>query len=621
MKENEDQTRFQYQALPRQNSIRLLSLMPGIGDKKLAFSFIVAEFISGARSSTNYEALSYTWGDAAKKHEAWCLGFSLPVNASLHAALCCLRYPDRSRTLWVDAICINQDDLEERASQVFLMQLIYTQADRIIIWLGVDDDLTKTAIAALERLYRLVNSSPPSQPLLSGQQFSDTSENLPLSRIETVAIARFFQRPWYKRVWVVQEAVSATSSTVVCGTCTIEWKHLATVCQSDVLHAAVRVSAAMIRASPDILAAQRIQKLRQLDCQLPLLSLLVSTRILDATDPRDKILAIQHLAREEDARAVVDYHSPVPNIYARFATKSLHSTSLDILSAVNPSGIQIPSKMSSLPSWVPDWSVKPDFTNYPGEHLPLTVAAHHFQASGFSAPVFKVSESIGILTVRGAEIDSIQMLSPSGWGSSRWDDSFAALDFEFNTSDNYKSDRSRMPSWRSVHDNDLDRSEDHLGKSEPNHIFHPLEASETGDDRLGALLEVLVCDTDQNGDRLFPRRLKPHQMFMKAEGANLPHLPFFMQQPIFLPPLLRRIRDMSWGRRFCSTGAGYMGWVPQNAQIGDIICYFLGGKVLYLLRPGHEANYTFIGECYLHGLMHGEALDIVGLKSQDFSLR
>jgi hypothetical protein len=150
-----------------------------------------------------------------------------------------------------------------------------------------------------------------------------------------------------------------------------------------------------------------------------------------------------------------------------------------------------------------------------------------------------------------------------------------------------------------------------------------LDASEREDDRLRTLLELLVCDTDSNGDRLFPRRLKPAQAFMKAllsGPGQTPHLPVFMQQPFYPSPLLQRIRDMSWGRRFCSTSKGYMGWVPQNAQVGDVACFLCGVKVLMLLRPENEGGYSLVGECYLHGLMHGEAMEMPCLELQDFTL-
>jgi hypothetical protein len=433
----EKQNVFQYQPLPSQNSVRLLTLMPGKGDTKVVFTLSSAELMPAARVEVYYEALSYTWGDPAQKREVWCSSTPFFVTVSLYEALCHLRHPDRTRTLWIDAVCINQGDLEERAAQVAIMRLIYTQANRVIIWLGAEDDLTVTAIGAIARLYPHVGKKAFSLHLIQSRQ--QVLESQGLTSLETVALARFFQRPWFKRVWVVQEAVSAVRATVMCGACSIEWNHLAAVCQSEELRYVARVSAAMIRASPGILAVRRIQKLRQEENPVALLSLLASTRVLDATDPRDKLFAIQHLASEGDISTVVDYNPPVAYVYLQYAINSLRRSSLDFLSAVNPSGIRMPSKMRNLPSWVPDWSLKPDLTNYPGEHLPLAITGGHFRAGGASTAVFHISESLDILTIRGATIDVINLLGLSDAAITKWDDSFAKLDFEFDSLYNAKS--------------------------------------------------------------------------------------------------------------------------------------------------------------------------------------
>jgi hypothetical protein len=477
MAHEERQNVFQYQPLPSQNSIRLLTLIPGKGDATLAFTLSSAELIPGAQRKAYYEALSYTWGDPTQVR-GLVFRLAIPDNCVSCEALSHLRPPDRTRTLWIDAVCINQDDLEERAAQVAIMQLIYTQADRVIIWLGADDDLTLTAIGAIVRLCELFGKRvPPSQLILPRQQVPETHR---LTGLEAVALARFFQRPWFKRVWVVQEAVCATRATVVCGACSIAWDRLAAVCQSEELRDVACVSAAMIRAPPGILAIRRIQKLRQEKSPVALLSLLASIRVLDATDPRDKLFAIQHLARGGDARTVVNYNPPVAYVYSQCAINSLKSSLLDVLSAVNPSGIRMASKLRTLPSWVPDRSHKPDLTNYPGEHLPLVITASHFRAAGASTAVFDISESLDVLTVRGATIDVINVLGPSGAAITHWDGSFAKLDFEFDTSYNAKSEsgRSEIFSPMLIRNNDFKRQDSLFGKPELDDNVHRFEASE-----------------------------------------------------------------------------------------------------------------------------------------------
>ena len=105
-----------------------------------------------------YEALSYCWGDPRKRGvlnvrvsgDTW----ELSATTALLAALRRLRHGCKGtrRTLWVDAVCINQDNLEERASQVRLMREIYTRASSVVVWVGDGDEKTSRAIATIEAI-------------------------------------------------------------------------------------------------------------------------------------------------------------------------------------------------------------------------------------------------------------------------------------------------------------------------------------------------------------------------------------------------------------------------------------------------------------------------------------
>ena len=85
----------------------------------------------------DYEALSYVWGEQGSEIEILLNGQVFPVRWNLAFALMDLRLADRPRRLWIDAICINQGDHEERSSQVLLMRQIYRYASRVVVWLGI----------------------------------------------------------------------------------------------------------------------------------------------------------------------------------------------------------------------------------------------------------------------------------------------------------------------------------------------------------------------------------------------------------------------------------------------------------------------------------------------------
>lgn len=80
----------------------------------------------------------------------------------------------------------------------------------------------------------------------------------------------------------------------------------------------------------------------------------------------------------------------------------------------------------------------------------------------------------------------------------------------------------------------------------------------------------------------------------------------------------------SRARRFASTSHGRLANIPIGAQAGDIVCIILGGSVPYVLRPQKDGYYSLVGECYLHGLMHGEAESVLQSRSrytQEFAIR
>lgn len=128
---------------------RILTLLPSATE----VSIIQCRLNTVALSdNTQYEALSYCWGDAANKRAIECNGITFMATENLHAALIKLRFRDKPRILWVDAICINQANLVERAQQVQHMQHIYHQATQVIVWLGPEYEGSELAFSLSERI-------------------------------------------------------------------------------------------------------------------------------------------------------------------------------------------------------------------------------------------------------------------------------------------------------------------------------------------------------------------------------------------------------------------------------------------------------------------------------------
>jgi hypothetical protein len=133
-------------------------LNPGAHNEPISSSLICTSLYN---SAVAYEALSYTWGDHRHREEISLvtletgerIEYVLAVTSSLHSALKSLRpQTGPARTLWIDAICINQADLDERSSQVARMREIYHKANMVIVWLGDGNEATQKSLMTIRAI-------------------------------------------------------------------------------------------------------------------------------------------------------------------------------------------------------------------------------------------------------------------------------------------------------------------------------------------------------------------------------------------------------------------------------------------------------------------------------------
>ncbi|KAF2813822.1 HET-domain-containing protein, partial [Mytilinidion resinicola] len=114
------------------SSLRILELLPGRKDDELAFRLVVADW----NNRPIYEAISYAWGSPAERVWTPHNGRYILVPQNLLDGLCQMCFPDQSRLIWADSICIDQNSEKEKAVQISNMRRIYTRATRVLVWLG-----------------------------------------------------------------------------------------------------------------------------------------------------------------------------------------------------------------------------------------------------------------------------------------------------------------------------------------------------------------------------------------------------------------------------------------------------------------------------------------------------
>jgi hypothetical protein len=166
---------FIYKRFSMANEIRLLEILPGDGLDTLKCRIFHALY-----NHQQYDAISYTWGSEEGKSEITLLpsGVEISVTANCKAVLYRLRRPKKKRVLWIDAIGINHEDIEERNAQVGIMSKIYTRAERVLVYLGDESDDSKLAMDAIK----------------------DDNDLFVYKKAKLKAVQSLLGRPWFNRV-------------------------------------------------------------------------------------------------------------------------------------------------------------------------------------------------------------------------------------------------------------------------------------------------------------------------------------------------------------------------------------------------------------------------------------
>ncbi len=339
---------YQYQALCAEDAIRLVVLDVAT-DKEAPLSCSLIQHPRSARH-VEYFAISYAWGEPEftqtleVRHDGDDTSY-LRITSNVDALLRHLRTPNHPRCLWIDAICLNQDDEIEKAQQVPMMGRIYEEAKGVHIWVGPSLPVTPTLFAFFRKSSR-ISEAEQSQIAARIVFLIKKYFHGPLPGIR--AIHDFFLRSWFSRRWVIQEACLARRATVHCGHCSIPLPVLAS--------AARQFQNLDMSDYPTRMAAN----LRRPSAGLSILELLWNFHEAACLEPRDRIGALLGLVGEE-GRFPMDYAAHWTDLYKQAATFMLrtggNNVRLQMLLHLFEFGpVVAPEDGSCYPSWVPDWA-------------------------------------------------------------------------------------------------------------------------------------------------------------------------------------------------------------------------------------------------------------------------
>ncbi|KAH6688595.1 heterokaryon incompatibility protein-domain-containing protein [Plectosphaerella plurivora] len=652
---NKDVAKEIYTTLEGDLPLRILELLPGTGSDPIHCRLVPTriDLIKG-----RFEATSYTWGRDKSPVPIVCNGKTLNIQPNAFHMLNDLRLPNEVRTVWVDAICINQGDKRDRTAQVSAMHFVYSLAKAVIIWIGRPDESSGIAMKFAGKLdaARFIKEYEATVGLWGVDRdeakrkktyIFDPNNNggLAVSQDTATALVKFMERPWFSRIWVLQEASACPDTRVICGGDTIPWDNLFAL--GWILTPSIRselpshLDGSFSDLQKKIFAIKRMQTIRTYrfptnpdktliitpTCE----TLLLSAQYHESTDPRDKIYTIkslltfrdhigksEYLTRYPEWLPGVDYDIPWEALYASVTQQLLCHGVVNMLSrcgkARHPADWQLPSwvvdyrglhEAVELPehsSWMAGGPPYEDSTSMlnaatakvlPKSHRRRYDAAR--MSPDFSNPEYKGRAKLCLFNAISFRIF---MRDEIVWAGS-------ALSDLGSTSEGYLTTRQ----IRSFMDSELQQVRS-FQKANPTYM--------TGEAVLDAYKLTLIAGMNHRQDRVGAEYVeKQWGTFIERNTAAADGRgpPLTENTPLYVQAM--NISSIWNEARFAITKHGYFCLVPSMAAKGDTMAVIKGHRMPAILRPytpprppkvpSNEEYFELIGDGYVHGLMHNEA--------------
>lgn len=676
----ENDYRF-YQPLDSlEREIRILVIEPAPSGSTAKLKCLLETIYLDSRGrECQFECLSYCWGDmddtVAIDLFFPCLiivgsevspSTEFKITRNLHEILCKYRArgaeSDTQVYVWADAICINQSDVIEKSAQVALMGDIYASAARTLVWLGPGDQATDQAMSFA---WLLSQEESEDVKAMQGRTSGRKSAGIGANKIDSIihtsisvieeemssqeflqmrkCIQTLFSRPWFRRVWVLQELFLSSDVAVQCGGKQVPWNAVL------MLHAfghRAREAQGATWTKPNLVGLMpeptthksnpvenishhmsdawvTLSVYRDKVAEVPLSILIWELEEFGATDPHDQVFALLGIAEETQKLAFMtegfrpNYSRSIKSTYTSFTKAMINNhRRLDLLSLVNTfEANQTQKHRESLPSWVPDFG-----KTFNRQRAFGYMAWSLYDACGNRKAQSQDEDAGGcsiVLSLRGRLINHVRLP-----GSKKAD---ATLLFVSFGEHGHECPQLVM--------NFGVAAADGLQKLWSEHVAY-LNTYVTGEDLLTVFIVTLLAGRTNCENRI----LKNNPQAYLSELQQIPDLPahfaafWKLKDPDFalLPESSafyaskqelmvlsetgipyefgKRFRWTCHERSFLVTKKGLIGLCPKDTQAGDVIAILDGGLVPYVLRPlevSEAGHYEFVGECYVHGRMHG----------------
>lgn len=535
-----------------------------------------------------YTTLSYVWGpEKQPMHVLKTPSGDLSIKDALFAALVRLRSKNETLTLWIDAICIHQGDNCEKTKQIALLPEIFQRSVSTLAFISGGDEHSG-AIQMLMQVRARMTLGP------SSKEWPESLPRCPPSWEERgipfpddqiwAQVAALFASPWFRRAWIVQEAVIARRLKVVLGKTRVDWNHLFLVMEhiDKDLEVAEKVKSS---SWVPFIKLGRLRHIEDRSGRVSILKLLENFRHAKSSDPRDKFFSLLGIASDgnlEDFEP--DYSSSLSQITQRFAIALYRrfSEEKQAMLLLNRAGL---SRRDDLPSWVPDW-----FEEKPSGLHDALGRGNAFNACDDLQEHVKYAPSTGELEVEAYLMDEVEYVTDSCNGMER------------SEQKRYFTEMRALleKAFGNIRENE--KIQTVLWEAPVAGAKHPKTAL-PGDlsvkDSWESFMKLL--GTDRSSEENAVQATKRLEQYSKDQDES----DLETKSRVYQSLLADEIRN--W--RFVILKETYLcGIAPNTVQKGDFVHIFHGGVVPFITRRSEqrEGAYRLIGQCYIWGLMQGE---------------
>jgi Heterokaryon incompatibility protein (HET) len=559
-----------------------------------------------------YIAISYCWGTEASTQPCQLNtdrddGGVLPITPHLQAGLRKVFAVLKPDWVWVDAICITQNDEVEKAAQVAQMGEIFERARRVVVWLGGDYDGSERVMG----LMPLLTSSPVLE-LLADQTRIDW-DGLVQLRIPAcddqfwVWLFDLLHRPWFERLWIVQEAVLGRDIVFLCGELTLSWDRLKSLCatlrDSDLLRELGvrselwkenRKKYRSFRALDVIESVDDIKQMRVTRPWVAALVLLALIRKQISNEPLDYVYGVLGLLPESCRSNVTVYYSETSRKWYGYTYAQLFQA---LIKGMGDAALMFLNNIETppgAPSWCPELRsrTQPGYSSFRVSEVGAGCNPSKIGLQTPRIPVFEF-QTADTISVRGAVIDTVDRVVPLVRPGKLW--SYPLL----------YNDEEIVGTCVSFHlctlaAKKLNISDAALART----LTGQMTSSKDEETRFARALSNVIAAFSKLSESAEPLDASSLAILLSDHEAML----------------YTKLLWSHWnGRSFITTMSGHIGLALRTTKPGDSVCIFFGAPKPYIMRlasrlqagapsdsVGERRTHKIIAECYVDGIMNGE---------------